>query len=103
MRHLYCLFFSLSLFGNISDGGRKLKQLLSFAIGGLLGDVFLHLLPEAWAKAGPSGAPPRHTYHMSSLTRFSHTTQEYSLHRTYFLSRAAVGRNTAAVLCLACV
>ncbi|CAL8243742.1 unnamed protein product [Lota lota] len=29
-------------------GGQKLKQLLSFAIGGLLGDVFLHLLPEAW-------------------------------------------------------
>uniref|UniRef100_A0A8C5QBS2 Zinc transporter ZIP13 n=1 Tax=Leptobrachium leishanense TaxID=445787 RepID=A0A8C5QBS2_9ANUR len=33
-----------------SEGGSKrLKQLLSFAIGGLLGDVFLHLLPEAWA------------------------------------------------------
>lgn len=27
----------------------KLKLLLSFAVGGLLGDVFLHLLPEAWA------------------------------------------------------
>ncbi|KAK2579274.1 hypothetical protein KPH14_008233 [Odynerus spinipes] len=26
-----------------------LKILLSFAVGGLLGDVFLHLLPEAWA------------------------------------------------------
>ncbi|VDI54913.1 solute carrier family 39 (zinc transporter), member 13 [Mytilus galloprovincialis] len=26
----------------------KLKLLLSFAVGGLLGDVFLHLLPEAW-------------------------------------------------------
>lgn len=25
-----------------------LKTLLSFAVGGLLGDVFLHLLPEAW-------------------------------------------------------
>ncbi|KAL2738210.1 zinc transporter ZIP13 [Vespula maculifrons] len=25
-----------------------LKMLLSFAVGGLLGDVFLHLLPEAW-------------------------------------------------------
>lgn len=22
--------------------------MLSFAVGGLLGDVFLHLLPEAW-------------------------------------------------------
>ncbi|XP_068117576.1 zinc transporter ZIP13 [Hyperolius riggenbachi] len=31
------------------EGSRRLKQLLSFAIGGLLGDVFVHLLPEAWA------------------------------------------------------
>ncbi|XP_030056785.1 zinc transporter ZIP13 isoform X2 [Microcaecilia unicolor] len=31
------------------EGSQNLKQLLSFAIGGLLGDVFLHLLPEAWA------------------------------------------------------
>ncbi|XP_067352410.1 zinc transporter ZIP13 isoform X2 [Channa argus] len=36
-------------------GSQKLKQLLSFAIGGLLGDVFLHLLPEAWALSGASG------------------------------------------------
>lgn len=38
-----------------ADGGQKLKQLLSFAIGGLLGDVFLHLLPEAWAISNQSG------------------------------------------------
>ncbi|XP_073816561.1 zinc transporter Zip99C [Musca autumnalis] len=33
-----------------SDPGESkfLKVLLSFAVGGLLGDVFLHLLPEAW-------------------------------------------------------
>ncbi|XP_043938830.1 zinc transporter ZIP13 isoform X2 [Protopterus annectens] len=31
------------------EGSQRLKLLLSFAIGGLLGDVFLHLLPEAWA------------------------------------------------------
>lgn len=31
-----------------------LKAVLSFAVGGLLGDVFLHLLPESW---GSSGAP----------------------------------------------
>lgn len=31
------------------DGAGTLKMLLSFAVGGLLGDVFLHLLPEAWA------------------------------------------------------
>ena len=28
----------------------KLKLMLSFAVGGLLGDVFLHLLPEAHHK-----------------------------------------------------
>ncbi|XP_022192244.2 zinc transporter ZIP13 homolog [Nilaparvata lugens] len=35
---------------NLNKGasGRTLKVLLSFAVGGLLGDVFLHLLPEAW-------------------------------------------------------
>ncbi|XP_006908169.1 zinc transporter ZIP13 isoform X2 [Pteropus alecto] len=39
-------------------GARRLKQLLSFALGGLLGNVFLHLLPEAWAytySASPGG------------------------------------------------
>lgn len=30
------------------DSAGTLKVLLSFAVGGLLGDVFLHLLPEAW-------------------------------------------------------
>ncbi|XP_033322942.2 zinc transporter Zip99C [Megalopta genalis] len=33
------------------DGAGTLKILLSFAVGGLLGDVFLHLLPEAWANS----------------------------------------------------
>lgn len=33
----------------------KLKLLLSFAVGGLLGDVFLHLLPEAWAHLDKDG------------------------------------------------
>ncbi|KAM9221422.1 zinc transporter ZIP13 isoform 1-T1 [Dugong dugon] len=39
-------------------GAQRLKQLLSFALGGLLGNVFLHLLPEAWAytcSASPGG------------------------------------------------
>ena len=31
-----------------SAGAARLRLLLSFAVGGLLGDVFLHLLPEAW-------------------------------------------------------
>lgn len=30
------------------DSRNRLKLLLSFSVGGLLGDVFLHLLPEAW-------------------------------------------------------
>ncbi|XP_039082842.1 zinc transporter ZIP13 isoform X1 [Hyaena hyaena] len=41
-------------------GARRLKQLLSFALGGLLGNVFLHLLPEAWAytcSASPGPIP----------------------------------------------
>ncbi|XP_004627026.1 zinc transporter ZIP13 isoform X1 [Octodon degus] len=39
-------------------GAQRLKQLLSFALGGLLGNVFLHLLPEAWGytcSARPGG------------------------------------------------
>ena len=31
---------------------QRLQILLSFAVGGLLGDVFLHLLPEAWMYLG---------------------------------------------------
>lgn len=41
-------------------GSQKLKQLLSFAIGCLLGDVFLHLLPEAWALSGSSAGKQNH-------------------------------------------
>ncbi|KAK2727682.1 zinc transporter ZIP13-like isoform X1 [Artemia franciscana] len=36
---------------NPGNNSRKMRRLLSFAVGGLLGDVFLHLLPEAWEKA----------------------------------------------------
>jgi len=32
----------------IKGDAKQLNRLLSFAVGGLLGDVFLHLLPEAW-------------------------------------------------------
>jgi len=38
-------FFFCSL---AAADSKFLKTLLSFAVGGLLGDVFLHLLPEAW-------------------------------------------------------
>ena len=31
------------------EGKRKLNLMLSFAVGSLLGDVFLHLLPETWS------------------------------------------------------
>ncbi|XP_077084776.1 zinc transporter ZIP13 [Siphateles boraxobius] len=41
-------------------GCQKLKKLLSFAIGGLLGDVFLHLLPEAWAYTSSPDGSHRH-------------------------------------------
>ncbi|XP_077375217.1 zinc transporter ZIP13 [Festucalex cinctus] len=41
-------------------GHQKLKRLLSFAIGSLLGDVFLHLLPEAWALSGSSTSKEKH-------------------------------------------
>lgn len=35
-------------FSSTAADSKFLKTLLSFAVGGLLGDVFLHLLPEAW-------------------------------------------------------
>jgi len=42
-------------------GSSMLKLLLSFAVGSLLGDVFLHLLPEAWATV--NSAPDPHWAH----------------------------------------
>ncbi|CAN7990651.1 unnamed protein product [Ixodes hexagonus] len=39
-------------------GSRTLKLLLSFAVGGLLGDVFLHLLPEAWGRLQKGSEDP---------------------------------------------
>jgi hypothetical protein len=37
-----------SFFIMSTGGARSLRVLLSFAVGCLLGDVFLHLLPEVW-------------------------------------------------------
>ncbi|MBN3325007.1 S39AD protein, partial [Atractosteus spatula] len=52
-------------------GCQRLKQLLSFAIGGLLGDVFLHLLPEAWAYScngtGTDGSASQERYKLLGL------------------------------------
>jgi hypothetical protein len=32
-----------------SEANKRLRLMLSFAVGALLGDTFLHLLPEAWS------------------------------------------------------
>ena len=43
------------MINNISSAASsRLRLLLAFSVGGLLGDVFLHLLPEAWARTYPS-------------------------------------------------
>lgn len=46
---------------------KTLKVLLSFAVGGLLGDVFLHLLPEAWSSDVASGGTDDHPSMRSGL------------------------------------
>ncbi|XP_076308271.1 zinc transporter Zip99C isoform X2 [Tachypleus tridentatus] len=46
-----------------ADGTKTLRKLLSFAVGGLLGDIFIHLLPEAWNNLHKVGPDP-HTAHM---------------------------------------
>ncbi|XP_031785149.1 zinc transporter ZIP13 isoform X2 [Nasonia vitripennis] len=49
-----------------TDSAKTLKILLSFAVGGLLGDVFLHLLPEAWENhAAANTAKGRSVNHAS--------------------------------------
>jgi len=44
-------------------GSRSLRLLLSFAVGGLLGDVFLHLFPESYGALRNSGKNT-HTAHL---------------------------------------
>lgn len=44
----WSFFFKEFDFISVTDSSGMLKILLSFAVGGLLGDIFLHLLPEAW-------------------------------------------------------
>lgn len=41
--------FLLALIVYFLDGHQSLCLLLSFAVGSLIGDVFLHLLPTVWA------------------------------------------------------
>jgi len=45
---------------NLKSGGgaRSLRVLLSFAVGCLLGDVFLHLLPEVWMERRDAPVDP---------------------------------------------
>ena len=45
------------------QGSRTLRLLLSFAVGGLLGDVFLHLFPESYGALARSGRNS-HTGHL---------------------------------------
>lgn len=47
LKSLKCIKF-LTPYAFLAADSKFLKTLLSFAVGGLLGDVFLHLLPEAW-------------------------------------------------------
>nr|ADV40241.1 putative zinc transporter ZIP13 [Latrodectus hesperus] len=49
---------------NEQGGSKLLRLLLSFAVGGLLGDVFLHLLPEAWNHIESLG-PEVHSSHIT--------------------------------------
>ncbi|XP_015911447.1 zinc transporter ZIP13 [Parasteatoda tepidariorum] len=49
---------------NEQGGSKFLRLLLSFAVGGLLGDVFLHLLPEAWNHIESLG-PEVHSSHIT--------------------------------------
>ena len=59
---------SLQLFpnGNLSVEDRTLKRYLSFAVGGLLGDICLHLLPEIYNVKVDSAAEDQHNkgHHM---------------------------------------
>lgn len=50
------ILFMSSISHDDKDANNRLKLLLSFSVGGLLGDVFLHLLPEAWAYVMRSGS-----------------------------------------------
>uniref|UniRef100_A0A0B8RVC0 Zinc transporter ZIP13 n=1 Tax=Philothamnus irregularis TaxID=1899461 RepID=A0A0B8RVC0_9SAUR len=49
------------------EGSHRMKQLLSFAVGGLLGDVFLHLLPEAWSYTCSAAAGEGQSFQQQKL------------------------------------
>ena len=47
--------------GTTSVSDENLKYLLGFAVGGLLGDVFLHLLPETYQHVNSKFDPNLHS------------------------------------------
>ena len=47
---IFPLFLDSCVF-RMNNETSNMKYILSFAVGGLLGDVFLHLLPESWGNA----------------------------------------------------
>ena len=63
---------SVRFYGQISMFlGSNLPVLLSFAVGGLLGDVFLHLLPEAWNQIRQGKVQSRSLFYINQPL-FSH-------------------------------
>lgn len=65
---------------------KSLRILLSFAVGGLLGDVFLNLLPQAWS---------------SDLSRA--TNGDYSVENRSKISRCPMSLLTIFLSIIACM
>ena len=63
----------------LSAAAGTLKILLSFAVGGLLGDVFLHLLPEAWASKALNRG--------KSFLNYSAIAEKYHFYFNMFFSK----------------
>lgn len=67
------------------QGSRRLRLLLSFAVGGLLGDVFLHLFPESYGAISKSGRNTHTGYLMMGIWilglyfSFHHSTFQHML------------------------
>lgn len=54
----------ISISDNVRQGKSKyLNRLLSFGLGSMLGDVFLHLLPESWSSIKASGHTDSLVFH----------------------------------------
>ncbi|VDM59932.1 unnamed protein product [Angiostrongylus costaricensis] len=64
-----------------TEGRHNLSLLLSFAVGSLLGDVFLHLLPEAWVDIEHIGLCTMGGLLICSLVEKLCSTTEESQHK----------------------